>query len=98
MKYSLAEYEFGESTDSLPEMQKVDVDEELEEIQTLATAIRYNHDIGDFQSIDMAINPEWEMENYNLKITQLTLPHRFGMYREQMRGVPIKTPVEVEDP
>lgn len=46
----------------------------------------------------MTVDQKWELENYGLKITQMTLPHRFGMYREQMRGVPVKTFTKLEEP
>ena len=97
-KNELIEFEFGETQSDLPSVGKMYVKDEIEELQTLAKAIRYNHDISDFNKINMTVNQEWELDNHDLKITQLTLPHRFGMYREQKKGVPITTFVEIEDP
>ena len=72
--------------------------QELEELQNLAKAVRFNHDILDVQKVDMKIDPSWELENHALKITQLTLPHRFGMYKAASRNVKIKTKTELEEP
>ena len=70
--------------------------ERLEETITLIKAIRFNTEkTGSFKVL---CNKENQLEKYRLGMTQLTLPARFGMYRNQTRNLPKKTEVELEDP
>ena len=71
---------------------------ELEELENLANAVRFNHDILDVENVDMRIDPYWELETHSTKITQLTLPHRFGMYKAVSKGASIKTKTDLEEP
>lgn len=43
------------------------------------------------------VDVDAEMNSYGERITQLTLPHRFGMYKTQF-NMPRKTKVELETP
>jgi hypothetical protein len=62
----------------------------------LQKAIQFNHDKnGTFK---VMVNPDKELDKYHNRITQLTLPNRFGMYREQIKNVKPKTPTNVETP
>jgi hypothetical protein len=44
------------------------------------------------------VNPEYEIENYQTGMTQLTLPHRFGLYKTPTKDVPKTTEIELENP
>ena len=68
----------------------------VEQTNMLVKAVKFNHDYG--SSMKCIVNPEKELEAYDQRITQLTLPNRFGMYREQVRNVPTTTPTKVEQP
>lgn len=71
--------------------------EELTELKSIAKAVRVNHEKGD-SDIKCILNPERELEMYNMGITRLTLPHRFGMFKTPTKDVPKFTDVQLEDP
>lgn len=51
----------------------------LKKMSDLVKAVRFNHDkSGKLRAV---VNQEKEIEKYMLAITQLSLPHRFGMYK-----------------
>ena len=56
------------------------------QMNLLAKAVRFNHDkSGKFK---VMVTPDKEIEKYESRITQLTLPARFGMYKPQVKDVP----------
>ena len=58
-------------------------DEEKQDMNNLfllLKAVKYNHNKGTGR-IKAKVNPETEIERYQYRITKLSLPHRFGMYR-----------------
>lgn len=60
----------------------------MERLSTLLKAVRFNHDKeGDLRAI---VSLDKEIEKYESRITQLTLPARFGMYKPQVKDVPVK--------
>ena len=71
------------------------------ETRVLARALKHNHsmesesfamsNVFPFKEIMRYLNP---IEN----VTQLTLPHRFGMYKTPTKGFNKTTEVELEDP
>ena len=68
---------------------------DIKRLKLLAKAIRFNHDKSG--SFKVMVDPDHEIDLYKQRITQLTLPARFGMYKTP-RNFPEKTPVDVEDP
>ena len=69
--------------------------QKMKQMFDLAKAIRFNHDKSG--SFKVMVDPDHEIDLYKQRITQLTLPARFGMYKTP-RNFPEKTPVDVEDP
>ena len=70
---------------------------QIRQLKSLVKAIKSNRGIEDGK-FKVTVNPIKEMEQYKERITQLTLPHRFGMYKTPTRGVPKTTEIELEDP
>lgn len=71
--------------------------DELQELTDLANAVRFNHNKDDFD-LKCILNPDRELKKYSTGITQLTLPHRFGLYKTPTKDVPKTTEIELEDP
>jgi len=71
--------------------------EELAELKSIAKAVRVNHEKGD-SDIKCILNPDKELEVYNTGITQLTLPHRFGLYKTPTKNISKFTALELDDP
>ena len=78
-------------------MAKNDEDiEDIEQMTLLEKSIRFNHD-KDGKFVVM-VDPDHEIENYQTGMTQLTLPHRFGLYKTPTKDVPKTTEIELDDP
>lgn len=70
--------------------------EDIEQMTLLEKSIRFNHDKDD--KFVVMVDPDYEIENYQTGMTQLTLPHRFGMYKTPTKDVPKTTEIELEEP
>ena len=66
--------------------------------ETLTRAVRFNHEISDIKSKVFIDSVEQELNDYSCKISKLTLPQRFGLYRTPTKDTPKITEVELEDP
>jgi hypothetical protein len=66
-------------------------------LDRLVTAIKFNHNITK-SHFTFEVNGDVELENYRKRITQLTLPHRFGAGKTQTKNLKAKTEVEIEEP
>jgi hypothetical protein len=69
---------------------------DIKRMKLLAKAIRFNHN--KTGKLNVMVDPDYEIEKYQIGMTQLTLPHRFGMYKTPTKDVPKRTEVELEDP
>lgn len=88
----------GEQTQGSRAVAETAGDEQgLRKLNELKKSIRFNHDIGN-EKCKVIVNPDKERKNYGTGATQLTLPHRFGMYKTPMKDVPKITKTELEDP
>ena len=71
---------------------------DIKRLKLLAKSIRFNHDKGEGGSFNAIVNPDKEIEHYEMGATQLTLPQRFGMYKTPTKDVPKFTDIKLEDP
>lgn len=55
--------------------------------ETLTRAVRFNHEISDIKSKVFIDSVEQELNDYSCKISKLTLPQRFGLYRTPTKDV-----------
>ena len=69
----------------------------IEATERLTRAIRFNHKIIDIKTKLSIEDPKGELNAYSEKTTQLTLPARFGMYKNPTKDVPKTTKVELDD-
>lgn len=69
----------------------------MRKLNELKKSIRFNHDIGN-EKCKVIVNPDNERKHYGTGAAQLTLPHRFGLYKTPTKNVPKKTKIELEDP
>ena len=69
---------------------------DIKRMKLLAKAIRFNHN--KTGKLNVMVDPDYEIENYKNGMTQLTLPHRFGLYKTPTKDVPKTTEIELEDP
>jgi hypothetical protein len=59
--------------------------------------VRYNHGITD-EVKKLFVDDKLEIESYKNRIAQLTLPHRFGMYRELKNRAKYDPEIVLEEP
>lgn len=52
---------------------------EFDKLKEVFTAIKFNHNIEG--KVSGSYNVDEELEKYRTRITQMTLPNRFGMYK-----------------
>lgn len=65
-------------------------------MKNIVKAVSFNHDKdGQFKAV---LDPDKELTHYDTGITQLTLPHRFGLYKTPTKDIPKTTKVDLEDP
>lgn len=65
-------------------------------MKNIVKATSFNHDKdGQFKAV---LDPDKELTHYDTGITQLTLPHRFGLYKTPTKDIPKTTKVDLEDP
>ena len=69
---------------------------DIKRMKLLAKAIRFNHE--KTEKLNVMVNPDYEIANYQTGMTQLTLPHRFGMYKTPTKDVTKTTEIELDDP
>lgn len=68
------------------------------QLSSLIKAVKFNHNIGKGRYV-IRVKPSEEIKNYKERITKLSLPNRFGMYRPLSKEkVPFKTKVDIEEP
>ena len=75
-----------------------EIEQETKEIETLFSAMRFNHNKENSNSVKCLVNPDKEIKHYGLGPTQLTLPHRFGMYKTPTKDAKKTTQLDVEVP
>lgn len=68
----------------------------VQNIKKIIGSVRFNFDrrIG---MMKIVCNKDNQIEKYEHRITQLTLPHRFGMYKNLKNAKKVK-PIELETP
>lgn len=59
---------------------------EMERMQLVSKAIKFNHP-EERNGINAIVNVDEEIKNYQARITKLSLPYRFGMYKPQIKNV-----------
>ena len=65
-------------------------------MKDISKAVSFNHDKdGQFKAI---LDADKELNHYDVGITQLTLPQRFGLYKTPKKDIPKVTEVELDDP
>lgn len=67
------------------------------QITSLIKAVKTNHGIGKGRYV-IRVKPSEEIKKYKERITQLSLPHRFGMYKSLKKGMNKRTDIELEIP
>ena len=70
---------------------------EIESLNTLVNAVMFNHDVKNENFKISVTNPQREIPNYKIGMTQMTLPHRFGYKRELMR-MPKQRKIAIQNP
>ena len=70
--------------------------ERAKERNTLIEAIKFNTQ--KTNGFKVICDKESQLKKFALGPTQLTLPHRFGMYKTPTKDVPKTTKIELEDP
>lgn len=74
-------------------------EEKSKELDELIEAVKFNYNIRENNFILEAFVPEEELDLYRSRITHLTLPRRFGMYKTQTKNVKAKEEsFEAEEP
>lgn len=73
-------------------------EDDMKKLFELPKAIRFNHNLPTSGKLKAIANLDKEIDNYEVGTTQLTLPHRFGMYKTPAKDVPKTTKIELEDP
>ena len=68
------------------------------QLLSLMKAVKSNHDIQG-SNFRLIVTPTKEIEEYKQRITQMSLPKRFGMYKTSKTYQPkTKTEVEIPEP
>lgn len=73
-------------------------EDDMKKLFELPKAIRFNHNLSASGKLKAIANSNKELDNYEVGITQLTLPQRFGLYKTPTKGVPKTTKVDLENP
>ncbi len=63
----------------------------MKKLFELPKAIRFNHNLSTIGGLKAIANLNKEIDTYEVGTTQLTLPHRFGMYKTPTKDVPKTT-------
>ncbi len=69
---------------------------QLEQLKYLFEAVQYNYDLPD--NFIVVVNPLEEIEIYNQRLTKMSLPGRFGMYKSTKKDAEEKLDIDPEDP
>ena len=68
----------------------------MEQMEYLFEAVKYNHDLPD--NFITIVNPLEEIDLYNQRLTKMSLPGRFGMYKSKKEDAEEKLDIDPEDP